>query len=59
MERVSLDAYIEMITLKTSVLLAASLEMGAVIGGASENNCKQLYDFGKKLESHFKYRMII
>ncbi len=54
MERVSLDAYIEMITLKTSVLLAASLEMGAVIGGASENNCKQLYDFGKKIGIAFQ-----
>ncbi len=54
METVSLDAYIEMITLKTSVLLAASLEMGAVIGGASENNCKQLYDFGKKIGIAFQ-----
>jgi geranylgeranyl diphosphate synthase type II len=54
MEKVSLDAYIEMITLKTSVLLAASLEMGAVIGGASENNCKQLYEFGKKIGIAFQ-----
>ena len=54
MEKVSLDAYIEMITLKTSVLLAASLEMGAIIGGASENNCKQLYEFGKKIGIAFQ-----
>ena len=54
MEKVSLDEYIEMITLKTSVLLAASLEMGAVIGGASENNCKQLYEFGKKIGIAFQ-----
>jgi geranylgeranyl diphosphate synthase type II len=54
MDHVSLDAYIQMITLKTSVLLAASLEMGAIIGGASENNCKQLYDFGKKIGIAFQ-----
>ncbi len=54
MENVSLEAYIQMITLKTSVLLAASLEMGAIIGGASENNCKQLYEFGKKIGIAFQ-----
>lgn len=52
--QVSLDAYIEMITLKTSVLLAASLEMGAIIGGASEGNCKHLYEFGKNLGIAFQ-----
>ena len=54
MDKVSLDDYIHMITLKTSVLLAASLEMGAIIGGASESNCKQLYEFGKKLGIAFQ-----
>lgn len=53
-EAVSLDDYIEMISLKTSVLLAASLEMGAIIGGASEGNCKHLYDFGKNLGIAFQ-----
>lgn len=53
-ENVRLEEYIQMITLKTSVLLAASLEMGAIIGGASENNCKQLYEFGKKLGIAFQ-----
>jgi geranylgeranyl diphosphate synthase type II len=54
LESVSLDAYIHMISLKTSVLLAASLEMGAVIGGASEGNCRHLYDFGKNLGIAFQ-----
>lgn len=54
MTDVSLDAYIEMITLKTSVLLAASLEMGAILGGASEGNCKHLYGFGKNLGIAFQ-----
>jgi len=51
---VSLDDYINMISLKTSVLLAASLEMGAIIGGASEGNCKHLYEFGKNLGIAFQ-----
>ena len=54
MDSVSMDQYIEMITLKTSVLLAASLEAGAIIGGASENNCRQLYEFGKKIGIAFQ-----
>lgn len=53
-EMVSLDDYIHMITLKTSVLLAASLEMGAIIGGASEGNCRHLYEFGKNLGIAFQ-----
>ena len=53
-DMVSLDQYIQMITLKTSVLLAASLEMGAIIGGASEGNCRHLYEFGKNLGIAFQ-----
>lgn len=51
---VTLDQYIHMITLKTSVLLAASLEIGAIVGGASESNCKHLYEFGRKLGIAFQ-----
>ena len=51
---VTLDAYIHMITLKTSVLLAASLEMGAILGGATPGNCKHLYKFGKNLGIAFQ-----
>lgn len=54
MENVSLETYIEMIGLKTSVLLAASLEMGAILGGASEGNCRHLYSFGKNLGIAFQ-----
>ncbi|MFM6183449.1 MAG: polyprenyl synthetase family protein [Dolichospermum sp.] len=52
--QVKLDAYIHMITLKTSVLLAASLQMGAMLGGASEGNCDHLYAFGKNLGIAFQ-----
>jgi geranylgeranyl diphosphate synthase type II len=53
-EKVTLEDYIQMITLKTSVLLAASLEIGAIIGGAGENNCQHLYEFGKKIGIAFQ-----
>ena len=51
---VSLQDYLQMIELKTSVLLAASLHMGAVIGGAGEGNCKHLSEFGKNLGIAFQ-----
>ncbi len=51
---VSLAAYEEMISLKTSVLLAASLKMGAVLGGASERNQGLLYEFGRKIGLAFQ-----
>lgn len=53
-ENVLLDDYIKMISLKTSVLLAAALQMGAIIGGASEGNCKHIYQFGLNLGIAFQ-----
>jgi len=53
-EHVLMDDYIAMISLKTSVLLAASLEMGAILGGASEHNCRHIYEFGKNLGIAFQ-----
>ena len=51
---VSLDEYVAMITLKTSVLLAASLQLGAILGGAGEGNQHHLYEFGKNLGIAFQ-----
>lgn len=51
---VSLPEYIRMIELKTSVLLAASLQIGAILGGASEGNCQHLYEFGRNLGIAFQ-----
>ncbi len=51
---VGMDEYINMISLKTSVLLAASLQIGAILGGASEGNCKHLYEFGRNLGIAFQ-----
>ena len=53
-DTVSLDDYLHMIELKTSVLLAASLKMGSVLGGASQRNQTLLYEFGKKLGIAFQ-----
>lgn len=51
---VTRDEYIGMIRLKTSVLLAAALEMGAVVGGASDGERRSLYDFGVNLGLAFQ-----
>ena len=51
---VSIDEYIHMITLKTSVLLACSLKMGALAGGALGDNANKLYAFGKNMGIAFQ-----
>jgi len=40
------EEYLEMIKLKTAVLLGCSLKIGAIIGGANKEDAKHLYDFG-------------
>ena len=54
MPSVSLPDYLKMIELKTSVLIASSLEMGAVLGGAGEGNSRHLYEFGRNLGIAFQ-----
>jgi len=53
-ERVSLDEYLHMIKLKTSVLLAGSLQIGSILGGAGDGNQHHLYEFGKNLGLAFQ-----
>lgn len=48
--------YIEMIRLKTAVLLAASLKIGAILGNASEDDAKKLYDFGINIGLAFQLK---
>ena len=43
---VSEEEYLEMIRLKTAVLLACSLKTGAILGGASREDAENLYRFG-------------
>jgi geranylgeranyl diphosphate synthase type II len=52
--QVQYDDYVNMIALKTSVLLAASLQLGAIIGGGSEGNQGHLYSFGKNIGIAFQ-----
>ena len=51
---VTVDEYMNMICLKTSVLLAASLKIGAILGGASVEDANLLYDFGIKMGLAFQ-----
>lgn len=48
------EEYIEMIRLKTSVLLACALKMGAVVAGASDADANALYAFGEKVGLAFQ-----
>lgn len=51
---VSIDEYLEMIRLKTSVLLGCALKMGALIGNATPEQAQKLYDFGINLGLAFQ-----
>lgn len=53
-ESVSIDHYIQMISLKTSVLLACSLKIGALLAGANESDADKIYEFGKNLGIAFQ-----
>ncbi|PMC25128.1 isoprenyl synthetase [Hoylesella buccalis] len=46
--------YIEMIRLKTSVLLACALKIGAILGDASAEDADNLYRFGEKIGLAFQ-----
>ncbi|MES2797561.1 MAG: polyprenyl synthetase family protein [Bacteroidota bacterium] len=46
LEEVSLEEYLNMIRLKTSVLLGFSLKLGAMLGGASKDDFEKLYTVG-------------
>jgi geranylgeranyl diphosphate synthase type II len=48
-EEVSLENYIEMIRLKTGVLLAGAVQLGALCGGASDKDAELMYEFGVNL----------
>jgi geranylgeranyl diphosphate synthase type II len=53
---VSIPEYIEMIRLKTSVLLGCALEMGAIASNASIENRKKIYAFGQDLGIAFQIK---
>ena len=51
---VTIEEYLEMIRLKTAVLLATALQMGATVAGAKEADIQHLYDFGINMGMSFQ-----
>ena len=55
-EVVKAEEYLEMIRLKTAVLLGCALKCGALIGGAGEEDAQNLYDFGINIGLAFQLK---
>jgi len=55
-DNVKAEEYLEMIHLKTAVLLGCALKCGAVIGGAGEKDAKNLYEFGINIGLAFQLK---
>lgn len=53
-QSVSMQEYMKMIELKTSVLIAASIKVGAICGGAPIQDAAKLYEFGRHLGLAFQ-----
>ena len=53
-DEVTMEEYLRMIELKTSVLLAGSLQIGAILGGAGLGNQDAIYRFGRNLGLAFQ-----
>ncbi len=53
---VTVEQYLEMIRLKTGVLFGASLKIGALIGGACNEDAQMLYDFGLNIGLGFQLK---
>lgn len=54
LQDVSINQYLDMIKLKTSVLLASAFEIGAIIANASDEDRKYIYNFGLNLGLAFQ-----
>ena len=53
-DRVELEEYIDMIRLKTAVLVGCALKMGAIIGNSNAKDANLMYDFGVNLGTAFQ-----
>ena len=53
-DRVPMAGYMQMIGLKTAVLIACSAQMGALIAGAPEEECRAIYAYGYDLGLAFQ-----
>lgn len=56
LSNVAIEDYLEMIRLKTAVMLAACLKAGALVAAADEKSQEQIYDFGIKIGLAFQIR---
>jgi len=54
LQTVTVDEYLNMIELKTSVLIAASIKLGAILGGANQEDINHMYNFGVNLGMAFQ-----
>ena len=50
------EEYLQMIKLKTAVLLGFSLEFGAILAGASDKDCRALREFGTNIGIGFQLK---
>ncbi len=55
-ENICIVDYMEMIRLKTAVLLGGSLKIGAIIGGADKDDADHIYDFGINIGLAFQLK---
>lgn len=51
---VNIPKYLEMIRLKTAVLIGGSMKVGAIIARASEEECQRIYNFGENIGMAFQ-----
>lgn len=51
---ITMDDYLQMVGLKTAVLIACAAKMGAILAGQPEPVCKALYDYGYQLGVAFQ-----
>ncbi len=55
-DKVTSDDYLEMIRLKTAILIAGGCQIGALIGGADDEDAQNLYDFGNNIGLAFQLK---
>ncbi|MGJ1414918.1 polyprenyl synthetase family protein [Sphingobacterium multivorum] len=53
-DSLTMPEYLEMIRLKTSVLLGGALQLGAILSGADEQQQQLIYDFGENVGLAFQ-----
>ncbi len=53
-QEVTIAEYLKMIELKTAVLIAGAMEMGALLGNASRQEAQHLFEFGRNIGIAFQ-----